>query len=69
MGMRCRGANQQAAPESLPREAAEGLRYWEVRAPPVTPMVPKAKLSAEDQPDEIDPAIHGRYRSIVGALG
>ena len=32
-------------------------------------MVPKAKLSAEDQPDEVDPAIHRRYRSIVGALG
>jgi hypothetical protein len=31
-------------------------------------MVPKAKLSAEDQPDEVDPAIHRRYRSIVGAL-
>ena len=31
-------------------------------------MVPKAKLSAEDQPDEVDPAINRRYRSIVGAL-
>ena len=43
--------------------------YWEVRAPPVTPMVPKAKLSAEDQPDVADPVLHRKYRSIVGALG
>ena len=43
--------------------------YWEFRSPPVTPMVPKAKLSAEDQPDEADPVVHRKYRSIVGALG
>jgi hypothetical protein len=29
----------------------------------------KAKLSAEDQPEVPDPAIHRRYRSMVGAIG
>ena len=43
--------------------------YWECQAPPATPMAPKAKLSAEDQPEVPDPAIHRRYRSMVGAIG
>ena len=43
--------------------------HWECQRPPLTPMVPKSRLSAEDQPAQPDPVLHRKYRSIVGALG
>ncbi len=43
--------------------------FWQCARPAKTPEIPGARLSIEDSPEVIDPALHRRYRAIVGALG
>ena len=50
------------------RHVLESEDMWDCN-PKATPMVPNTRLSADDQPDVVDPILHKRYRGIVGKLG
>jgi hypothetical protein len=43
--------------------------YWQCARPAKTPEIPGARLSMEDSPEVVDPALHRRYRSIVAVFG
>jgi hypothetical protein len=41
---------------------------WQCVRPTKTPEIPGARLSMEDSPEVVDPALHRRYRAIVEHL-
>jgi hypothetical protein len=57
--------HQSAFSQKLKRD----FGYWQCARPAKTPEIPGARLSMEDSLEVVDPALHCRYRAIVGALG
>jgi hypothetical protein len=55
--------------DSFVKKLLKDFGYWQCSRPAKTPEIPVARLSVEDSPEVVDPALHRRYRTIVGAFG